>query len=85
MRKGMEWARGLDLDVLFIKIDFEKAYDVVEWLFILVMLKVVSFWPFFVSTVQIVFSETFACLSVDKCKSDEVGLFQSKDAPWLPL
>jgi hypothetical protein len=43
MRKGMEWARGLDLDVLFIKIDFEKAYDGVEWLFILVMLKVVSF------------------------------------------
>jgi hypothetical protein len=44
-----------------------------------------QFLTFFVSTVQIVFSETFACLSVDKCKSDEVGLFQSKDAPWLPL
>jgi hypothetical protein len=40
-KNGM--ARSLGLEATFINIDFEKAYDRVEWPFILVMLKVTGF------------------------------------------
>jgi hypothetical protein len=33
--EGMDWARCLGLDALFMKIEFEKAYDRFEWLFML--------------------------------------------------
>lgn len=36
--EGMEWAHVSNQNALFIKIDFVKAYDRIEWLFIISML-----------------------------------------------
>jgi hypothetical protein len=53
--EGMEWARAFGLDALFIKIDFEKEYDLVEWSFILAMLKALSFGPSFLCAIEMLF------------------------------
>jgi len=45
--EGMEWARVSDQEALFIKIDFEKTYDKIEWQFILSMLQELGFGPVF--------------------------------------
>ena len=36
--EGMEWARKSKQKAIFLKIDFSKAYDHIEWPFILAML-----------------------------------------------
>ena len=36
--EGMEWARKSKQKAIFLKIDFAKAYDRIEWPFILAML-----------------------------------------------
>lgn len=36
--EGMEWDHSFDHEALFIKIDFEKVYDQIEWNFIFDML-----------------------------------------------
>jgi hypothetical protein len=43
----MKWAQTFGLDALSIKIDFEKAYDHMEWFSILAMLQGLSFGPRF--------------------------------------
>ena len=35
MWEGIDYANDIDLDLLFFKIDFDKAYDRVDWDFIL--------------------------------------------------
>jgi hypothetical protein len=55
--EGMEWAQSLGLDVLFIKIDFEKAYHCMEWPFILKMLKAWSFRSFCMRVVESLFTK----------------------------
>lgn len=37
--ESMEWARTLNQDAAMFLVDFEKAYDKVEWDFILMMLS----------------------------------------------
>ena len=36
--EGMEWAHKSKKKAIFLKIDFSKAYDCIEWTFILAML-----------------------------------------------
>ena len=52
----MEWATLSSQLILFIKIDFEKSYDRVEWNFILRMLWALGFGPQFIHYVSILFS-----------------------------
>jgi hypothetical protein len=59
--EGMEWASASGLDAFFIKIDFEKAYDRVEWSFILATMKALVFGHFFIGTVGMLFVEAFTC------------------------
>ena len=47
MWEGMEWARHSKQHAIFLKIDFEKAYDWIEWPFILTMLYALWFGPTF--------------------------------------
>jgi hypothetical protein len=48
----MEWVRGLCLDTIFIKNDFEKAYDRVEWPFMLAMFKYLGLMVLFLCVVE---------------------------------
>jgi len=66
----MKWVQNLGLTSLFIKIDFEKAYYQVEWPFILAVLKALGF------VVETLFAEASACLSINCCKLEEVGMFK---------
>ena len=45
--EGMEWAHNSKQPTIFLKIDFSKAYDCIEWPFILVMLQALGFGPNF--------------------------------------
>ena len=46
--EGMEWERVSNQEAMFIKIDFEKAYDRIEWNFILSMLQALGFFHVFI-------------------------------------
>jgi len=59
--KNIEWVRSQGLVDLFVKIDFEKVYERVEWPSILAMLKVLGSLPFFVKAVETLFSEASIC------------------------
>lgn len=76
--EGWEWARSSDLDALFIKIDFEKAvYGKVEWPFILAILKAMGFGPYFIQSVETLFVDASACLSINHGKSKAINMFFS--------
>lgn len=46
--EGMEMAKETGQDITFMKIDFEKAYDRVEWQFILESVEGAGFGPGFI-------------------------------------
>jgi hypothetical protein len=56
--EGMEWARCLRLQALFINLDFEKAYNQAEWPFIMDMLRGLYFGQLFMQCVETLFSNT---------------------------
>lgn len=61
----MEWAYHSQQDILFLKINFEKAYDKIEWSLILYMLYAIGFGPNFIQTIIILFSKALAMLSLN--------------------
>lgn len=75
--EGMKWARISGQDVLFIKIDFEKAYDRIEWRYILSMLKALGFGPVFIQSISILFKDASAILNLNNSHFDVIGLFRS--------
>ena len=50
----MEWARKSKKPVVFLKIDFAKAYDWIEWPFILAMLQAIGFGTNFLQSMEMV-------------------------------
>jgi len=67
--EGIEWAHSTDLNTLFVKIDFQKTYDWVKWPFILGMLKALDFDPTFIGSVETIFVDAPASLSINRSKS----------------
>lgn len=49
---------------MFIKIDFDKAYDRIEWQFILAMLKVLGFGLVFIKSISLVFKDASMMLNM---------------------
>jgi hypothetical protein len=75
--EGMEWARQSKQAALFLKIDFAKAYDRIEWPFILAMLQALGFGPQFLHSVEMLFGDASACITINGAQSDTFGLFRS--------
>ena len=73
----MKWTHLSKQNILFIKIDFEKAYDWIEWRFILSMLKFVGFRPMFINSISMLFKYAFAILNLNNFQFDNSSLFQS--------
>lgn len=61
----MEWVRRLDHKYYFFKMDFAKAYDRIEWPFILAMLKSLGFGPNFIQVVQMLFLDASTCIYIN--------------------
>lgn len=51
---------------MFIKIDFEKAYDRIEWQFILSMLKALGFGLVFINSISMLFKDASAISNLNK-------------------
>ena len=59
------------------KIDFAKAYDRIEWPFILAMFQALGFGPNFLQFVEMFFGDANACITINKSQSEAFGLFHS--------
>ena len=70
----MQWAQSSGQDALFIKIDFEKAYDHIEWRFILAMLQALGFGPYFLRSINMLFKDAFAILTMNNAQSQSILL-----------
>ena len=55
--EAMNWAKESSQEVAMILLDFEKAYDRVEWPFVLGMLKAFGFPYYFCKWVEILFKD----------------------------
>ena len=53
--EGMEWDRVMQQATLFVKIEFQKAYDIIEWNFIISMLKALRFGQYFIHSIHMLF------------------------------
>lgn len=63
--EGLEWACVSCQKPLFLKIDFEKSYDRIEWPFILDMLEALGFGAFFCYIISTLFSNASAHLTIN--------------------
>lgn len=75
--EGIERAGCSSQKALFIKIDFAKAYDRIEWPFILAKLKDIGFGPRFIQSIQIIFGDAFACIIINGSHSLSFDLHRS--------
>lgn len=60
---------------MFLKIDFAKAYDQIEWPSILAMLQSLGFGPIFLQSVQMLFGHASAFITINGWQSQTFGLF----------
>jgi len=86
--EGLEWAQGTGQETYFLKIDFDKAYDRVDWLFILEMLTCLGLGPRCVAMVNTLFSNASALALVNNSFSLRISLHRSSHqgcplAPYL--
>jgi len=73
----------LGLDVIFINLDFEKAYDIMEWPFIDAMLKVLGFIQCFGLTMGTLFLKASTLYPLSKINMRKLGSSNrlGKDSP----
>jgi len=71
----MEWVRCSNQKALFLKIDFAKPYDHIEWPFILDMLSALGFGLNFIQSMNILFSEALDCITINGCQSQSLVYF----------
>lgn len=60
-----------------LKIDFAKAYDCIEWLFIMGMLRALGLGPRFLQMVQMHFEDASTCITINDRQSFVFGIFRS--------
>lgn len=63
--QAMEWAKISNQDVAMFLVDFEKAYDRVEWRFILMMLEAFGFPKEFCQFVQVLLKDASAQMEIN--------------------
>ena len=75
--EAMEWSKCSHQNSAMLLLDFEKAYDRVEWRFILMMLEAFGFPPSFCNTVQVLLSDASAQVEVNGVLSSPFSLGRS--------
>ena len=85
--EGMEYINDNNLDMLFSKIDFDKAYDRVEWDFILQSLQDMGFGKTFTKYVHCLFGNAKTFVALNGQLSPSISLMRSirQGCPLAPL
>ena len=85
--EGMEHVNNIELDILFFKIDFDKAYDRVEWDFILQSLHDMGFGKNFIKGVHCLLGNARTLVSLNGSLSPAITLRRSirQGCPLAPL
>ncbi|XP_059069967.1 uncharacterized protein LOC131859829 [Cryptomeria japonica] len=75
--EAMDWAKNSHQNTAMLLLDFEKAYDKVEWKFILMMLEAFGFPPYFCLAVQTLLKDASAHIEVNGVLSPSFPLGRS--------
>ena len=75
--EAMDWAKCSHQNSALLLLDFEKAYDRVEWNFIIMMLQSFGFPSYFCNAVQILLRDAFAQVEINGSLSDPFPLGRS--------
>ena len=70
----MSWTDQSHQSFLFLKLDFSKAYDMVEWDFLFGSLTTMGFLGEFNRMVQLLFQEASACMKVNGALSESFNI-----------
>ncbi|XP_059068871.1 uncharacterized protein LOC131859296 [Cryptomeria japonica] len=73
----MEWAKTSNQNIAMLLLDFEKAYDRVEWAFIIMMLAAFGFLKEFCQLVQILLKDASAQLDINGSITNAFNLGRS--------
>ncbi|XP_059064479.1 uncharacterized protein LOC131856642 [Cryptomeria japonica] len=73
----MDWAKASQQNAAMLLLDFEKAYDRIEWKFVLMMLEAFGFPPFFCLVVQTLLKDACATVEVNGIPSPSFPLSRS--------
>ncbi|MCO5563516.1 hypothetical protein L7F22_017160 [Adiantum nelumboides] len=85
--EGIEYAQDSKQDVVFVKVDFDKAYDRLEWSFILLSLEHMGFGPMLIRFVRTLFGQARARIAFNGLLSNFFELNRSvrQGCPLAPL
>ena len=75
--EAMEWAKTSNQEVVMLLVDFEKAYDRVEWDFFIKMLRDFGFPPNFCSYVKVFLVDASTLIEVNGAFSKPIKLSRS--------
>lgn len=70
----MEWAEHSNQPLIFLKLDFSKAFDMVEWRFLFHAMSDFGFPGEFVAMTQLLFHEACASVKVNGSQSLAFGI-----------
>lgn len=76
-QESIEWVHKSRQKALLLKIDFDKAYDKIEWDFILDVLDLLGFGSFFTDTMATLFTHALARVYVNGTFSKSILLQRS--------
>ncbi|MCO5609666.1 hypothetical protein L7F22_063896 [Adiantum nelumboides] len=77
MWEGIEHAESLGQDFVFVKVDFDKAYDILEWSFVLESMEIMGFGPKMINYVKTLLGNAQARVALNNSLSDPFGLSRS--------
>lgn len=75
--EAMEWERFSEQNSAMLLLDFEKAYDRIEWDFVLSMLKAFGFPASFCNMVKVLFQDASALIEINGSLSSTISLSRS--------
>ena len=58
----MSYTNKNDIDAILAQIDFEKAFDSIEWSFLYKTLKALNFGDYFISWIKLLYSDIESCV-----------------------
>ena len=64
-QETMAWAESSNQPLIFLKLDFSKAYDMVEWKFMYMILEKLGFPQVFIRMISLLFQDASACVKLN--------------------